>query len=1032
MMLYHYSGRRALLWTLMFLAAIPQVEAQSLVSATLSATIDDPSGKGIAGAHATLTHLSTNLKREATASPAGVVQIPFLPPGKYALEVNHAGFRPLRVPEIVLESGDQTSLQLQMELGTAVESVTVVDSPMRVQETGSVGTVVDHQFAENLPLNGRTLQPLILLAPGVVLAAKSNVFDSGDFTANGQRPTSNYLTVDGVSANLQANAATTATGPGVSGQAPSYNLFGGTNSLVSADAVLEMRIQTSTFAPEFGRTPGAQVSITTRSGTNEFHGSLFEYFRNNLMDANDWFANSHRIARAPLRQNQFGGVAGGPVRRNRTFAFVSYEGLRLRQPSFTIRSVPSAQTRASAPAPVRELISSWPLPNGPAQANGYGEYDLGYSTPTTMDAVSARLDHSFSEAFNVFARYNHGPTDSKPLNGGNAAVINPLTQTFETGTVGATWIQSPRIVHDVRFNYSYIASVRTNVQSDLDGAIPSPDNLMFSPAFTKDQQIFTLSLTDGGGNDVVGGGYHTWQHQDNLVETTSVSIGSHQFKFGVDYRRLTPELTRGAADYTLRGTLAAIVANNNLTVSVDAWDPLKLIFSNYSFFAQDTWKATPRLTLTYGLRYEVNPAPTPDGPLKLTPITSITNPTLGTPGDPVYKTTWNNVAPRFGASYLARQSAQWSTVVRGGIGVFYDFGYGLLSQSQSIPPYRRTTSYSNLSLPFDYTALPPATPNYNGTFADFFAVDPNLKMPYVPQWNVTIEQSLGAAQTLTLSYVGAIGRRLIRTEQDINASPQFPSIRIAKNTGTSDYDALQAQFRRRLGSGLQALLSYSWSKTIDTNYVDNWISASLLPTSISSPRNERGLGDFDARHSFSGAISYLTPKVSGNRMLRGLLNRWGVDALITARTSLPVDVQFYGQVGTVFYVLRPNRNLGVPIRISDPNVPAGWRINPAAFSTFTGIHQGSLGRNSVEGLPAAQVNFAMRRDFTLTEHLKLQFRGELFNVTNHPNFYNPGNNVTSSTFGFSTQMLSQGLGGVSPLYSVGGPRSVQLNAKLVF
>jgi Carboxypeptidase regulatory-like domain/TonB dependent receptor len=1009
------------------------LHAQGISSATLSATVTDPSGASVGDARVAVTETNTNLTRTASTSSSGVVQIPFLPPGNYSVAVQHPGFKPLRVPKVILEAGDEVSLPLVLELGQVSDSVTVVDSSIRLSETASVGTVVDRQFAENLPLNGRTIQPLLSLSPGFVFATKAANFDTGDFSVNGQRPSSNYFTIDGASANFQANATTTATGPGTSGQAPAYNLFGGTNSIVAADAVLEVRIQTSTFAPEFGRTPGAQVSVTTRSGTNHWHGTLFEYFRNNVLDANDWFANSRNLPHPPLRQNQFGGVLGAPIIHNRTFGFFSYEGLRLRQPQVAVVSVPSLASRAAAPPAVRAFLNDYPQPTGgPLGNNGYSEYATSYAIPTTMDSLSARIDHSFSDTIRLFGRYSHAPTNSSPRSGGDLAVFNPFDQSFDSGTLGLTWIESPRILHDFRFNYSSVEARRFNEQSTISGSAPVPDSLWSNLAFPADYQNFTFTPSDGAGSLIIGGGNISRQHQANVVETSSLTFGSHQIKAGIDYRSLVPDLIRQQYAPSVRATIAQFISNTGLTATIDARDPLTLAFSNVSAFAQDTWKVGPRLTLTYGVRYEVNPAPQSLSAQKLPPITSITNPSVGRPGDRLFATTWANFAPRLGFAYLLRSTPQWSTALRGGVGIFYDFGYGMLTQSENVSPVRRDISYANLSYPLNPAQLPPAPYSLTGPFADFFAVDPNLKLPYVPEYNLTVEQSLGASQTFTVAYVGDIGRRLLRTEQLSAPNAQFTAIRIARNTATSDYNSLQLQFRRRLTHGLQALASYTWSKALDTTYVDNWISASVLPFGVSSAANERGPADFDVRHSVSAALSYQTSSASGGRLVKGLLNGWGVDTILSARTALPVDVTFNGQQGTVFYAIRPNLISGVPTRVDDPNAPGGWRLNKAAFSVFTAIHQGSLGRNSIRGFPESQIDLALRRTFPISERLKLQFRGELFNVLNHPNFANPGATVTSATFGLSSQMLAGGLGGVSSLYSIGGPRSVQLALKLIF
>src|SRR6202041_1052703 len=284
------------------------------------------------------------------------------------------GFKTLIKPDIVLTVQDLLAINFTLPLGAASETITVEGgAPLMNTESGSVSTVVDRQFAENLPMNGRSFQTLIQLTPGVVLTP-NNEGAEGQFSVNGQRAASNYWMVDGVSANIGTGANFNA-GNGVGGALGSFSVLGGTNSLVSIDAMQEFRIQTSSYAPEFGRTPGGQISIVTRSGSNDFHGTLFDYFRNNALDAKDWFTNFNGLPKPEERQNDFGGVLGGPVRKNKTFFFFSYEGLRLRQPSAQETSVPDAASRLQAPASMQPFLNAFPMPNGPELGSGLAQFN---------------------------------------------------------------------------------------------------------------------------------------------------------------------------------------------------------------------------------------------------------------------------------------------------------------------------------------------------------------------------------------------------------------------------------------------------------------------------------------------------------------------------------------------------------------------------------------------------------------------------------------------------------------------------------
>src|SRR6266508_2849714 len=381
--------------------------AFALSTATLTGRVTDSNAAAIVGAKVDANNIDTNLTFSTVTNDEGLFVIPNLPPGRYRMFVQKDGFQGIVKPDVTLHVQDIISLSFSMQLGSIIQSVTVEGgAPLIQKESATVGTVVDRQFVENLPLNGRSFQSLIKLTPGVVLT-RAESQNQGQFSVNGQRANANYFTVDGVSANLGvSNSASLSQGD--SGSLPGLTVSGGTNNLVSVDALQEFKILTSTYAPEFGRTPGAQISIATRSGTNDFHGTLFEYFRNDALDANDWFANSRRQPKPALRQNDFGGVLGGPLYlprfgeggpaiysgKNRTFFFFSYEGLRLRLPLTQVTLVPSVASRQDAVPQTQPFLNAYPIPNGQGFANGFAEFNASYSDPLTLDATSIRVDHT--------------------------------------------------------------------------------------------------------------------------------------------------------------------------------------------------------------------------------------------------------------------------------------------------------------------------------------------------------------------------------------------------------------------------------------------------------------------------------------------------------------------------------------------------------------------------------------------------------------------------------------------------------------
>src|SRR6266849_1789334 len=380
------------LFLLVGVPAFAQIE-----TATLSGVIQDPNGRVVPDVEVTATRIETGTVTTTKTNGAGIYFFTGLMPGHYHLMIRKPGFKEVAIKEFELQVQDKSEQNFALEIGSVSETVTVEAGGLVINTTdATVSTVVDRQFAENLPMNGRSFQTLIQLTPGTVVTP-SNFNDGGQFSINGQRAASNYWMVDGVSANIGiGTSVTTGAGNGLGGALGSFSAMGGTNSLVSVDALQEFRIQTSTYAPEFGRTPGGQISIVTRSGTNQLHGTAFNYFRNDALDANNWFNTSvtPSLPKAKERQNDFGGTLSGPVVRDRTFFFFSYEGLRLRLPETAFTNVPSPSARQAASPAVQPLLNAFPLPNGPDNVGtGIAQFNASYSDAATLDAYSLRMDH---------------------------------------------------------------------------------------------------------------------------------------------------------------------------------------------------------------------------------------------------------------------------------------------------------------------------------------------------------------------------------------------------------------------------------------------------------------------------------------------------------------------------------------------------------------------------------------------------------------------------------------------------------------
>ena len=1060
--------------------------------------VTDASGAVIVDAEVEIKNTETGISTTVRSNQNGLYTIPSLHPGQYLINVRKPGFQSVTVTDLTLNVQDNVVRNFALKVGSIAETVTVRADDVNINTMdASVSTVVDRNFAENLPMNGRSFQALVELTPGVVVVP-TNVADQGQFSVNGQRAASNYWMVDGVSANIGVGVS----GPqanenGLAGVNGSFSALGGTNSLVSVDAMQEFRIQTSTYAPEFGRTPGAQISIVTRSGANQFHGTVFDYLRNDALDANNWFNGfvTPAVPKPKERQNDFGGTFSGPIFKDHTFFFFSYEGLRLRLPETVISTVPDMAARQGATPAMQPFLNAFPLPNGSDNpATGVAQFNSSFSSSSSLDAASLRIDHRLKDKVNLFARYNYSPSEVIQRGGGLLApsVVTPTKITTQTGTVGATWSISPIVANDLRFNYSRTNANGHSFLDNFGGAVPL-GSLPFPSPFTAQNgqlrfNIFGVQsglLTDGVFIQNV-------QRQINLVDSISVQKGSHSLKFGVDFRRLSP--VQRPVQYSQLvnfGSVARAERGSASSGAIQSRSPAYLLFRNLGAFAQDTWRVTPSLTLTYGLRWDVDfAASTLSGP-SLPAVTGfnandLSQLAIAPAGTPPFTTSYGNVGPRIGIAYQLGQNPNRPTVLRGGFGIFYDFANvqtGVLAGVN--PPFGRTNSLFGAAAVFPFSAAssaPPVIPPA-GTLANVLALNPDLKLPYTLQWNVALEQALGRQQALTLSYVGAAGRRLLQTTF-LFFPPSNPNIGVGQlvdNSATSDYDALQVQFERRLSRGLQALVSYSWAHSIDT--------ASASSVQIGSNENipgggniNRGSSDFDVRHTLSLGVTYEVPAPAGNLFMKSIVRGWSLQSAIQARSAPPVDVSdgdFFTFNTGFFADIRPDVVPGQALYLFGTNCaavmhglgnlspgqgcPGGKALNPAAFAdpptTPAGCNpavdllcnparQGNVGRNALRGFGATQWDFAVHRDFPIHESVKLQFRAEMFNVLNHPNFGQPVGTLLSPSFGgaaatrfgLSNQTLNQslagtgvaGTGGFNPLYQIGGPRSIQLALKLVF
>jgi hypothetical protein len=1016
-------------------------------SATLSVDISDPSGALIPNARLVLRSSGTNQEQHSTSGRSGRATFSFLRPGRYSLSVSKETFSEVAVENIELNVGDERQLRLILKIGSTEQTVSVDGSGSTINTTdASVSTVIDRKFVENMPLNGRSFQDLISMTPGVVTASPqtngSTPGSNGDFSVNGQRTESNYYTVDGVAANVSAGPSL-ANGYGAAGTMAATSALGTTQSLLSVDALQEFRVESSSYSAEYGRGPGGQLSFVTRSGTNSFHGSAYDYFRNGWFDANDWFNDHLNQPKQQLHMNDFGGTFGGPVRiphlyrgTNKTFFFGSYEGLRMSQPlAASIQYVPDVYMRQQAPVAIQPLLNAFPLPTpngvdyGTAQAPNLAQFFQGYSVPGRIDSTSIRLDHIFTPALSVFFRFSDTPSS---VNSRTASVLTSGKINTRTYTFGTTYILSRIMTDQFRLGYSQGYSGNTSLIDSFGGATPvNLGNLMGSPTGVAGQDLRAYLVVQiagvGFGSLNVPVAYAN-QHQWNLTDSLDVIRAKQHWKVGADYRQIhqfqaPPPVLLYASFASAKSVLTNVVDSTIYTKSL-ASTP---VLNQFALFVQNDWQIASRLSLSGGLRWEIAPPPHNAGdPQPPTLIGNQNNPaslTLAPTGTPLWQTAKYSFAPRLGIAWQAHTTNNWATVARVGGGVFYDTSDQIAIPAFSALGYSATATYSKIPLPFTQ-AQQNISINLAAPYTNIYLFPSHLQLPYTLEWNTSLEQQLGERNSFTASYIGSAGRRLIGRQQLVltTFNPSLGTVSYVDGT-TSDYDALQAKFQRSVTKGLNALVAYTWSHSID--YGTNFAALPLT----------RGNSDFDVRNSFQAGLTWEIPHAKLSKMQASVLNGWALDGRLIARSGYPITLQGNTLTDPATgsrYTTNVNLVANQSIYLYGNQYPGGRGLNRTAFQLPTGTNPGNAPRNFVRGFGESQVNLALRRDFPFSDRIHLQFRAEAFNIANHPNFGYVDPLLTDATFGQATQTLNQSLGTVSSQYQQGGPRSMQFSLRLSF
>jgi Carboxypeptidase regulatory-like domain/TonB-dependent Receptor Plug Domain len=1013
-------------------------------TASVSGSVVDSTNAYLPGASIVLENTSTGTEQTTTTNKDGAFNLVGVLPRHYQLLVSAKSFANTTLQNIVLNVGDQRSLQIKLQAGNLAQAVTVNASGQTLNTTdASVSTVIDRKFVENIPLNGRSFQDLISMTPGVVTQSPQTSGQTpgqvGDFSVNGQRTESNYYTIDGVTANTSAGHA--GEGASTGGTLGASTALGTTQSLISVDALQEFRVESSTYSAEYGHSPGGQFALVTRSGTNAFHGTVFDYLRNNFFDANNWFNDHYGDSQPALRQNDFGGTLGGPVRipklyngKDRTFLFVSYEGLRLDQPAAAaVQYVPDLFLRQQTAPAIQPILNAFPLPNGidyGTSANpSLAQFIEPFSLPSSIDSTSIRLDQVVSPKLSVFFRFGDTPSSTAAR---QDFARDTTTSNATTYTLGATSQLSHSVTDEFRLGYARSDSSDIGVLDNFGGATPvnlgTALGASSSVAFEPD---IVIDIAGIGFSDLEPFYGKNSSRQWNLADTLNLSLGRHTLKFGVDYRHIKSPITPAGLEAYTEWTSATELQKNTTALSfIESFKGATPLFNETALYIQDEWRLHPRLSISLGLRWEVDPPPTEQhGDDAYTLLGNIGDPaslSLAPQGTPLWRTDWYDFAPRLGVAWTPRNRPGAETVLRAGGGVFFDTANEIAAEGYETFGFSAYTESIGRALPYTASELTvpiSTTPPYTSGIP--VAFPSHLQLPYTLEWNASIQQALGKSQTFTISYVGSNGRRLIGLQELslTSLNPNFGNVDYFPNGITSNYQALQTQFQRTVAKGIQALASYTWSHSID------------FGSSVSELPLQRGNSDFDVRNNLQGGISWDLPTIDRAAFVNILSNGWGLDARLNVRSGFPVTLEGNEIVdpatGSIEFG-ELNLVPGEPTYVYGNQYPGGKAINKAAFSLpATGL-SGDAPRNFVRGFGATQLNLAARREFCLHRDLALQFRAEAFNILNHPNFGLVDPTYTDLLFGQATATLNSSLGTLASQYQQGGPRSMQFALKLHF
>jgi hypothetical protein len=1022
--------RRLVLLSVLAVLVFPcAILAQS--TAAIRGTVTDQSGASVPNAAITVQNQATGEQRSTMTDQTGTFLVPALPVGTYRVSVKATGLQPMTATNLVLEVGRTVQQDFALKVAASTETVEVTAAaPVIEQNTVSVGGIVNQATVQEIPLNGRHFVDLGLLIPGSVTPPQNGFLTAplrgqGSFglnTAGNREDTVNFM-INGINLNDMVQNQITFQ--------PSIN------------TVQEFKADNSTYEAQYGRSSGSIINIATRAGTNEFHGEAFEFVRNDYFDARNYF-NKKGVLQSPFKRNQFGGSVGGPILKDKTFFFLSYEGLRQRQGLTINQQVLTAAQRQQGIAignpTVTKLLPLIPEPNLGASVFGGSA-----TAPVNIDQGSANISHNFSasDRINGYLAIQQDLRQEPTLQGNNVPGWGDTRSSRrQIMTLNETHVFSPTLVNEARLGYNRI-HISFDPNALLD-PVAFGMNTGVSGAFGLPQiTVRDIGLNFGGpAGFPQGRGDYTAVASDTL----SYIKGTHSLKFGGEVRRFNGNSfgrTPGTMAFNtvtdfLNGSIASFTANPSA-------NPSRVFVSAVGAFAQDSFKLRPSLMLVLGLRWEWNGTPT-EAANRFVAFDTATSALVqvGSNGfDRVYKQNYN-LQPRVGFAWNVLGSQK--TVLRGAYALMSEQPVtNLITPLASNPPFANPVSVSGGSITFAnaFSAAKSA-----GSLSPT-TVNPDFRNMLVQSWNLNIQQELPFDLGLMAGYFGNKGSHLriarninqflpgtsVRPYPAVSASsaiaPGVPLAQMQMNdsAGNSIYNAFWITATKRLSKGLQFNASYTFSKSIDYNSLS---SQGIVVQDSYNIRNDRGLSDFDARHRFVISGIYALP-FRGNRVKEG----WQVALVNQLQSGNPVTIVTTNQTLTGFSgsVVRPDVLGKIPTSYSpaaNGNIqyfPSAACTTPAAGCIFlVANHFGNLGRNVVIGPGFENVDFSVYKNTKLNERLGTQFRAEFFNLFNHPNFGQPNRVVSTAANNTFGQISSTRF----PVGDSGSSRQVQLALKFIF